>query len=29
MYGILNEVSEKADAEACYIDPMTGHKTCD
>ena len=28
-YGILNEVIEKPDAEACYIDPNTGHKTCD
>ena len=28
-YGILNEVKEKPDAEACYIDPQTGQKNCD
>ena len=28
-YGILNEVKEKPDAEACYIDPETGQKNCD
>ena len=28
-YGILNEVKEKPDAEACYIDPETGIKNCD
>ena len=28
-YGILNEVIEKPDAEACYIDPKTGQKNCD
>ena len=28
-YGILNEVKDKPDAEACYIDPETGQKNCD
>ena len=28
-YGILNEVTEIPDAEACYIDPVTGTKNCD
>ena len=26
---ILNEVKEKPDAEACYIDPQTGQKNCE
>jgi ribonucleoside-diphosphate reductase alpha chain len=28
-YGILNEVKEEVQAEACFIDPMTGQKTCE
>ena len=30
-YGILNEVKteEKPNAEACYIDPNTGQKSCE
>jgi len=30
-YGILNEVKteEKPSAEACYIDPNTGQKSCE
>ena len=30
-FGILNEVEEEKDegAEACYIDPNTGKKTCE
>ena len=28
-YGILNEVVEEPQAEACFIDPATGQKTCE
>ena len=28
-YGVLNEVVEEPQAEACYIDPATGQKSCE
>jgi len=28
-YGILNEVKEEPQAEACFIDPQTGQKSCE
>jgi ribonucleoside-diphosphate reductase alpha chain len=28
-YGILNEVKEEPQAEACFIDPNTGQKSCE
>ena len=28
-YGILNEVKEEPQAEACFIDPSTGQKSCE
>lgn len=28
-YGILNEVKEEPKAEACFIDPLTGQKSCE
>lgn len=28
-YGVLNEVKEEPKAEACYIDPETGQKSCE
>ena len=28
-YGVLNEVVEEPKAEACFIDPATGQKSCE